>query len=54
MGLAFSLPFCLLLPDNNYLVRLDKDDIVTLKLTKTIPQQYDERLPYRGTNNNVI
>jgi hypothetical protein len=54
MVLAYSLPFCLLLPDDNYLVKLDIDDIVTLKLTKTIPQHYDERLPYRGLSENEL
>jgi hypothetical protein len=48
MTLVFSLPFCLLLPDGNYQVKLDKDEIVTLNLTKVIPKIFDERLPYRG------
>ena len=54
MVLTFSLPFCLLLPDDSYRVKLDVDDIVILKLTKTIPQHYDERLPYRGLSENEL
>lgn len=48
LTLVFSLPFCLLLPDGNYQVKTDKDEIVTLNLTKVIPKIFDERLPYRG------
>lgn len=46
--LIFSLPFCLLLPDSEYQVKLGDNDIVTLKLQKVIPKVYDERLPFRG------
>lgn len=46
--LIFSLPFCLLLPDDIYQVNLGENDIVTLKLSKVIPKTYDERLPFRG------
>lgn len=46
--LIFSLPFCLLLPDDTYEVKLGEDDIVILKLSKVIPKTYDERLPFRG------
>jgi hypothetical protein len=46
--LVFSLPFCLLLPDGDYAVKLANDDIVNLNLSKVIPTIYDERLPYRG------
>ena len=45
--LVFSLPFCLLLPDGDYPVKLD-GDTVTLNLTKVVPKIFDERLPYRG------
>ena len=54
MGVTFSLPFCLLLPDDSYLIKLDEDETVTLKLTKTTPQNYDERLPYRGLTKNEL
>lgn len=46
--LIFSLPFCLLMPDNEYQVKLGDNDIVTLKLHKVISKIYDERLPFRG------
>jgi hypothetical protein len=39
--LVFSLPFCLLLPDGDYSVRVD-DDLVTLNLTKS--QKIEEKL----------
>ena len=48
MVLVFSLPFCLLLPDGDYKVKLAKDDIITINLTKVIPKIFDERLPSRG------
>lgn len=48
MTLVFSLPFCLLLPDGDYQVKLGKDETVTLNLTKVIPKIFDERLPFRG------
>lgn len=48
MVLVISLPCCLLLPNGDYQVKLDKDDTVNLNLTKVIPNIYDERLPYRG------
>jgi|GEM_PF-1848807 hypothetical protein len=48
MPLVFSLPFCLLLPDGDYQMKLDKNEIVTLNLTKVLPKVFDERLPYRG------
>jgi hypothetical protein len=38
----------LLLPDGNYQVKIDNDELVTIKLTKVIPKIFDERLPYRG------
>lgn len=46
--LIFSLPFCLLLPDKEYQVKLEEGDIVTLELRKIIPKIFDERLPFRG------
>lgn len=46
--LTFSLPFCLLLPDDDYKIKLADDDIVTVKLRKIIPKIFDERLPFRG------
>ncbi|MGN6707859.1 MAG: hypothetical protein ACTHKF_00730 [Candidatus Nitrosocosmicus sp.] len=46
--LIFSLPFCLLLPNDKYHIKLDEGDIVTLQLTKIIPKFFDERLPFRG------
>jgi hypothetical protein len=46
--IVFSLPFCLLLPDGDYEVKLGENDIVTINLTKVIPKIFDERLPYRG------
>jgi uncharacterized protein (UPF0332 family) len=46
--LVFALPFCLLLPDGDYAVKLADDDIVNLNLSKVIPIIYDERLPFRG------
>lgn len=48
MVLVFPLPFCLLLPDGDYPIKLGDNDIVNLNLTKVIPKIYDERLPYRG------
>jgi hypothetical protein len=48
MTLVFSLPFCLLLPNGDYQVKLDKDETVTLNLTKVISKIFDERLPVRG------
>lgn len=46
--LVFSLPFCLLLPDDVYQVKLAVDDVITLKLAKKVPTIFDERLPIRG------
>jgi hypothetical protein len=46
--LVFSLPFCLLLPDGDYQIRLDKDEVVTLNLTKVTPKIFDERIPCRS------
>lgn len=48
MELVFSLPFCLLIPDGDYQVKLDKDEMVTLNLTKVTPKIFDERMPVRG------
>lgn len=48
MPLVFSLPFCLLLPDGDFPVKLADNDIVNLHLTKVIPTIFDERLPFRG------
>lgn len=48
MSLVFSLPFCLSVPDGDYELKLDNDEIVTLNLTKVIPKVYDERIPWRG------
>lgn len=46
--LVFSLPFCLLLPDDEYKIKLGENDIVILRLRKVIPKIFDERLPFRG------
>jgi len=48
MVLVFCLPFCLLLPDGDYPVKLAENDIVSFHLEKVIPKIFDERLPYRG------
>lgn len=48
MTLVFSLPFCLLLPDGDYQVRMDDGEVDTIHLKKIIPKIFDERLPYRG------
>ncbi|CAN5560075.1 hypothetical protein BH18THE1_BH18THE1_22280 [soil metagenome] len=48
MTLVFSLPFCLLLPDGDYQIRMDDGETDTIHLTKIIPKVFDERLPYRG------
>jgi hypothetical protein len=56
--LVFSLPFCLSLPDGDYQVKIDKDEIVTLNLTKVIPKIFDERIPIqaflKGELENII
>lgn len=44
MTFEFSLPFCILLADGDYKVRITEGDDVTLRLTEKIPDNYDERL----------
>ncbi|GEM_PF-3649727 len=48
MEFTFSLPFHLLLPDGNYEVKTENGEILALKLQKTIPKTYDERIGLRG------
>lgn len=48
MEITFSLPYCLLLPNGDYQVRISEGDIVTLRLVQKIPDSYDERLGMRG------
>ncbi len=54
MPLVFSLPFCLLLPDGDYQVKMEGNDIVNLHLTKVIPTTFDERLPFRGFHKGEL
>ena len=54
MPLVFSLPFCLLLPDGDYPVKLEENDIVNLQLSKVIPTIFDERLPFRGFHKGEL
>jgi hypothetical protein len=42
------LPFCLHVPDGEYLVKLSQNDAVALRLKKIVPKSYDERMGYRG------
>jgi hypothetical protein len=41
---AFNLPFCLHIPDGEYVVKLSENNTVTLRLTKIVPKAYDERM----------
>src|SRR5688572_14826239 len=54
MSYMFSLPFCLRLPDGDYKVRISKDDKVTLRLAKKVPNTYDERLGLRGLKESDL
>jgi hypothetical protein len=45
---AFNLPFCLHVPDGEYVVKLSQNDAVALRLKKIVPKSYDERMGYRG------
>jgi hypothetical protein len=54
MPYTFNLPFYLRLPDGDYPVEVAKDDIVTLRLTKKIPDTYDERLAMRSLLANDL
>jgi hypothetical protein len=45
---AFNLPFCLHIPDGEYVVKLSYNDAVALRLKKIVPKSYDERMRYRG------
>jgi hypothetical protein len=42
------LPFCLHVPDGEYVVKLSQNDVVALRLKKIVPKSYDERMGYRG------
>ena len=48
MTLVFSLPFCLLLTDGDYQIKMDDGEVDTIHLKKIVPKVFDERLPYRG------
>lgn len=48
MDLSFNLPFCLLLPDGEYPVRLSDGKVVRLLLEMKIPETYDEKIGIRG------
>ena len=54
MGLVFDLPFCLLLPDGDYPVKLEDGSIVNFHLTKVTHKIFDERLPYRGLSDKEL
>jgi hypothetical protein len=47
-GFTINFPFCLHLPDREYSIQLSDNEIVTLRLQKIVPKNYDERMGFRG------
>lgn len=49
---SFRLPYCILLPDGDYDIKTDNEEMIVIHLKKKIPESFDERVGARSLTSN--